>query len=205
VSACLDLEFIGSTSQDQGVIIGFLNPASAQYATAADVSSWETSELNTFSLPVRGGARILWRPEDTEDFIYQAAQTTDLNIGATQANSITSPFIGASLVGCAATAVTCRYKLTANYEGLPFTAGLDLYNVSSSPVDIEGTMKVLQAVAEMPSGGSLTGTQGGVFGSLLNQAAMAAPQYLGYASQAFSAYEGLTRGGYGSKFLREYL
>lgn len=147
---------------------------------------------------------MLWRPEDTEDFVYQAAQTSDLNVGGTQVYSGTSPFVGFALNGCAASAATCRYKLTANYEGLPFAAGLDLYNKSASPIDIEGTMKVLQAVAEMPIGGSLTGTEGGMWGSMLNQAISSVPDYLGYVPPAISAYKGLMSG-YGPKFLREYV
>jgi len=151
VSACLDLEFIGTTSADNGYIVGSKSPPSVTYGSATDVSTWETAMVNTAVLPIRRGMRVLWSPEDNTDFEYTLASGSDLNAGAVNAYSSVSPYIAASVTGAAASTAVARYTVTVNYEAIPIATQVNLFSAAPSPVDIEGSAKIIQAVSLLPS------------------------------------------------------
>jgi len=185
VSCCLDVEFIGNTSTDAGYLVSSCSPSGALNATPTDLTTWETSLSNTLTTPLRGGIRVLWRPEDNDDFIYQPSTYIDLNAAAAQAYAMVCPYIAVAIVGAAASTNIARWMLFANYEALPAAQQLDLLSTEGSPVDVEGTARVLQQVAKMPTASPLGPTGGGIGETALRQIFADAPSYLAMGSQIY--------------------
>lgn len=185
VSACLDVEFIGNTSTDSGYLISSCSPSGTQNATPIDLSTWETSLSNTLTTPLRGGVRVLWRPEDNSDFEYTISTATDLNAAAAAAYANSSPYIAVAIAGAAASTNVARWMLFVNFEGLPAAQQLNLLSTEGSPVDVEGTARVLQAVSKLPTATPLGPTGGGIGETALRQIFADAPSYLAMGSQIY--------------------
>jgi len=207
VSACLDMLYIGSTQGDSGYMTGILNPPGTGYQTAADVSTWQTSELNTLSDSVRKGMRVLWRPDDNSDFEYVGPTASDAAPVTTAFASNTSPFMAISVVNAQATLPCLKWTLTVNYEAIPARQSLELISTAPSPIDIQGTQRVLQELQSLPATVPLTPYGGPGFSDRV------AREITTFASRAHSAYtayndikgavDAFTAGGLPTKYLRE--
>jgi len=129
VSAMVELEFIGASSADQGMMLGSLYP-SANHNVAP--VSWDLAmaKPNTEVVPVRNGIKILWKPEDSSDF--QFVNEAAVSLG-TLPHYYPQLFVAAT--GLVASSSVIRYHVVCNFEALPNTDSVNLAHTDPSPYD----------------------------------------------------------------------
>jgi len=144
VSACLDIEFLGTTQSDSGIIMGasltsFNGSLEQLPATSTAVLGSRVSSSNRFSK----GMSVVYRPSD--------AHSTEF-----RANGYSVDRFGGLLVHISAAASTAYYKakFTVNYESIPLTDAmvsvLPAGSLTPSPIDPIAHAKATNAMSGVP-------------------------------------------------------
>ena len=133
VSAVLKVDFIGTTSQDNGVLTGIWNEPTVGIIPASATSAGAPGNANNFlnapyaeSYPFRNGIRILWRPSDNQDVEF---------LGANSSSNSGRPGIGFCLTGVTPAVSSCHMTLIVNWELIPSVSTVSVIHASSSPVN----------------------------------------------------------------------
>lgn len=190
VSACVDLEYIGTTSADQGLLAGGELPADQLVNTGASATSVNTfdgfSSLKTVRVvPVRTGLRLKWYPATQGDLMFRDAysaasgSTSYSSFGgilATQDQLRASKLIAWASGGTAnQNAYTAMY--TINIEFVPnvgVTTSVPLSTGGAHPAWIQSVFKytsmvhnVVQGIREVvPLVGSVVSSMSAMRGEL---------------------------------------
>lgn len=141
VSACIDVQFAGSTQTDQGLVATY---SLAGYgATSESLPTDQTTLLNLRSnkvFPLREGASVFYRPIDPSSFEFRST-----------ANNQTYGYLGFHVSG-AATGQLIIANITVNLEYIPKSDSSDRESASHtrSPVDIVGHSQALASAATVP-------------------------------------------------------
>lgn len=162
VSAALDLEFIGSTSSDQGqLVVGPVMRGELASNTFAGMAQNEFA----MAIPLRNGARILWKPQDLVDLQFEPTFTANItgiaytapNSPATSgapSSSLGSDQPRAALVGivagAAASATVIRYRFTTNFEAVPESDTLGLFEITPKECNTSLIDSAMNYVSQVP-------------------------------------------------------
>jgi hypothetical protein len=122
VSACIMVEYIGSTQNDQGIIYTWREPRTDESAAPPANVTTLINNAQSFSTPLRNGAKVLWAPIDSVDTEYYRPDLAYAN-GAMG--------IGV-FVDASATGAGIKVTLCANYEALPASDSQSVANISPS-------------------------------------------------------------------------
>lgn len=145
VSGYIDVEFIGSTSNDQGQCCAYIfKPNANGTVTPTGVGSLlvpntfagATSMAYSNTYPLRNGLRILYRPFDNSDFEFQRS-----DVASTLAFP---PIMGIFISGAANTAQVARVRMHFNYEGIPRADTTSFVQASSSPIDLSALSQAMK-------------------------------------------------------------
>lgn len=141
VSGCLKVEYIGNTSVDSGLCVGFwdsptigANTASAlqtymntNYASTSTALSLAYNE----SYPLRHGQCITWRPLDYSDWDF-------VDNGSAHVNC---PLIGFQIIGAPVSTACLKVRIIFNYEAVGRNDTLNLINMSTNPGESSDTIR----------------------------------------------------------------
>jgi hypothetical protein len=133
VSAVLYAEFIGPTLTDGGQItMGIL----ARGDTIPTTNSFYTYQSFPFSLtlPLKNGARVVYKPMDNLDLEYSALNTGSYSAGG---SACTHPTMFIATAGLPININYMRIRTVANWEAIPSSDTITLVNASPGPVDLE--------------------------------------------------------------------
>lgn len=131
VSAVLYAEFIGNTLNDAGQIVMGWRPSAPvggnQYTPVARSFTDLQAQPFTRTIPLRNGAKVLWKPEDNSSLEF--TQFGDKGIAW-------PPVIYVGTVGQPVSTTFLRIRAVINFEGLPLTDTTTLVNAAPSPVQL---------------------------------------------------------------------
>jgi len=200
VSGVVLVEFIGTTSSDNGQVC-----AAPLFRGESAAKTFAAQVMNQYSVagPLRNGLRFIWKPMDEMDFQFvDLSNTTDLpgmqapgGLGSPSAPPYTSGYTvtGASgaqltqpcvgivvhIAGAAASTVVARVRFIANYEGVPETSTLGLFEVTPHECNPSAISQAMNVISSVPWGDVWQGVAG-IGGAILEQAAgTQLPNYLG--------------------------
>lgn len=132
VSASLQLEYIGDTNTDGGLVIGGYFPKSNGPSLSVAYSGTYPF-LEVF--PLRQGVRTTWRPVDNNDMEYTDTLTAGL-VAATWPSAVRANLRGClfiCILGAKPNTALGRVVMTANLEGIPATNTLSFISPTASP------------------------------------------------------------------------
>lgn len=181
VAACMDVEFIGSTMNDQGTLTSALYPV-GDY-TWTDLGVWPTHANSTVTTPLRQGAKALWRPQDNSSWAYQTLTNSGLSASTTEVKALNTPMVGVAITGAQPSTTVARYILTFLLEYLPNVESISLVDSKPSPVDIEGASRVVGGISKIPVSHPLDAVSG-MAGHVINELAGNFQQFSPYKSKA---------------------
>jgi hypothetical protein len=120
VSACMKSEYVGNTSSDSGLNVGwwdvytdlptsgaFVNYLNGTAGVPSVNSAWAKAYNQAY--PTRNGMCVLWRPIDYSTFDFYTNSMTEV---------ATWPCIGIQGLGVTASAAIVKVRVIANYEGI---------------------------------------------------------------------------------------
>jgi hypothetical protein len=166
VSGVLEIEFIGSTSTDQGQICGVPN-----FRGEAFPSTFANALRDQMSVaaPLRNGLRMLWRPMDPNDICYEPVNAGEVT-GIAQPGGVAGPSalpytsgqgiaigtdqprvaLAAFISGATASTAVARFRWLVNYEAVPETSGLDLFLTTPSESNRGYIDAAFNTVSQLP-------------------------------------------------------
>jgi len=128
------VEFIGSTSQDCGVVVA------GQWAGVHDITPISNTAYNYYkdsptfrTYPLRNGVRVLYRPVDNTDFEY-----SDTDHAQTSYNSYIGHYpqtLIVQITSATSNLAIAKVFFKANYEVLPSFGQVGLLDTKPSPSD----------------------------------------------------------------------
>lgn len=144
VSMKVRVDFIGSTSADQGSVGMALQARPGSSMTSNEYDSFPTSfsalltAENSYVGAVRNGLEMIWLPQDNLDLDYfnPSAGIGTSTQYSNRFNSVTLPYIIVGVTGAAASTATFRYTVTVNWEGLANNSTLAFVHTAQSPVNL---------------------------------------------------------------------
>lgn len=132
VSAVLYAEFIGASSTDNGQIcMGIIPRISVNPTTTVQNFNTGIAQSFTKTIPLRNGAKVLWKPQDNQDQEYFATALA----GVLNSNPY-PPQIFIATSGMATT-TTIRIRCVANYEGIPTADTYSIIAATPSPANLQ--------------------------------------------------------------------
>jgi hypothetical protein len=123
VSGSIVFEYIGSTQNDNGYLIGSLIPNGTSAPTTVGALM---STYGAVRCPIKHGLKVIWKPVDNSNFEYH-------NINTGSPNDF--PYMMLAATGLASSTTYIMYRMCMNYESIPNNDTLSIVNVSPSPVD----------------------------------------------------------------------
>jgi len=198
VSGSLTVEFIGTTSSDAGQLCVY--PLFRGQVASNNIASALGQSFN-LAVPLRNGARMLWKPMDNADTEYEEAQTANVyglyngssstaapkNTGSGSASSDVNPptALSVAISGAAASTVVARVRAVFNYEAIPTNDSFQLFQTANEPNQPTIMSQAVNMVGQMPWADVWTGVSG-LASSMMSQA---------MESQIAPAIGGLISGG----------
>jgi len=182
VSGSLTCEFIGTTSNDGGQLVVY---PLFRGQTAASNFALSVAQSFNLTVPLRNGARILWKPMDNADTEYEEAQAANVyglyngaastsppkNTGSGSASSDVNPPTALSLVitGAQASTKVARVRVVFNYEAIPTSDSLQLFQTVNEPNQPSVMSQAVNMVGQLPWADVWTGVSG-LASSMMSQA-----------------------------------
>jgi hypothetical protein len=141
VSASLQVEFVGTTLNDQGSIFLQSAVASAGFAESLAASNVAIlSARDNARNSLRDGAYMRWKPlDDTADDFHSSS--TNISVGS---------FI-VHVSGAVASSTIMRLRLILNYEAIPSADTFTFQTVEPSPSDPSAYIYVRDLITRVPS------------------------------------------------------
>lgn len=181
VSGSLTAEFIGTTSSDSGQMCAY--PLFRGQTAASNFAASVNQSFN-LTVPVRNGVRMLWKPMDNADTEYEeclaasiyglysaAGVTPPKNSGSGAASSDANPPTCLVVCGTGAAASTAcvRVRAVFNYEAIPTSDGLQLFQTVNEPAQPTVMAQAVNMVGQLPWADVWTGVSG-LASSMMSQA-----------------------------------
>lgn len=199
VSGVLLVEFIGTTSNDNGQIV-----ACPIFRGETFKASFASCIQNAYSVaaPLRNGLRFLWKPMDEMDHQFIATNTNEVpgintpgGIGTPTGvpfPSIQTPSAGngpevtqtpvciqVMVAGAQASTTVVRFRWIVNYEAIPELSTVALFAVDKEPANPGAMAAAMNVMSQVPWGDVWQGVAG-IGGAMLEQAmGTQLPNYVG--------------------------
>jgi len=151
VSAQVQIQFIGTTQNDSGMISAYLVPRSINIA-----NSWSTAiaQFTSQTLPLRDGISMTWRPTDNADLEYD-----NTTISGWQTGPDYNPHRSGMAIfieGAAVSTTVAMVRVHINFEGIATTDTLGMITPSNSPSDVGMYEQALGLINSIPVANPLT-------------------------------------------------
>lgn len=184
VSAVLLLEFIGSTSNDQGQVC--VGPLFRGETAPPSFDQALGNEYN-FTCPIRNGVRFLWKPVDMADLNYEPCVTN--YVSGVYSTGVARPVVGgptggatptvgnflphtaitAFVSGAVASTAVLRFRWVVNFEGVPEIDSMALFETTPSECNPGLLAQGMNMMASIPWG-TVWQKSAGIAGAMAEQA-----------------------------------